>query len=298
MDGTRPGGIPVQWQYKNLLLQHDLDRKTIWYHMYPSPRPCFTVDLLNDIRDFQNSIKNWYHGSLDRSFSPIRYLVATSRVPGIFNLGGDLVLFRKLISDRNRDGLFSYAKACINVLHTNSADLDLPVTTISLVQGEALGGGFEAAISSTVVIAERRSQMGLPEILFNLFPGMGAYNLLARRIGAVRAEKIILSGRIYSAEELYELGVVDVLAEDGEGIEAVHHYIRKQDRFNNGYQAVHRVRRVYHPISHEELMHIATLWVDAALQLRDKDLRVMERLARSQEKLMVLKPPMDIKQLA
>jgi DSF synthase len=44
------------------------------------------------------------------------------------------------------------------------------MTTISLVQGDALGGGFEAALTSDVIIAEESAQMGLPEILFNLFP--------------------------------------------------------------------------------------------------------------------------------
>jgi len=50
---------------------------------------------------------------------------------------------------------------------------------------------------------------------------MGAYTLLARRLDPARAEKLILSGKIYSAEELFDMGVVDVLANDGEGEQAV-----------------------------------------------------------------------------
>ena len=95
------------------------------------------------------------------------------------------------------------------------------MTTISLIQGEALGGGFESALSSNVIIAERRARMGFPEILFNLFPGMGAYSLLSRRLGMKRAEDMIFSGRIYTAEELHEMGVVDLLVEDGTGETAV-----------------------------------------------------------------------------
>ncbi|OGI57239.1 MAG: hypothetical protein A2V58_06475 [Candidatus Muproteobacteria bacterium RBG_19FT_COMBO_61_10] len=63
---------------------------------------------------------------------------------------------------------------------------------------------------------------------------MGAYTLLARRLDPARAEKIILSGKIYSAEELYEMGVVDVLANDGEGEQAVYAYIKKQNQANQG----------------------------------------------------------------
>ena len=59
--------------------------------------------------------------------------------------------------------------------------------------------------------------MGLPEILFNLFPGMGAYSLLARRLGMKKAEEMILSGKIFEARELHEMGVVDMIVPSGEG---------------------------------------------------------------------------------
>ena len=138
-----------------------------------------------------------------------------------------MALFLKLIRASDRDGLFHYAKSCIDMLHVS---YHLPITTISLVQGDAFGGGFEGALTRRVLIAERQAQMGLPEILFNLFPGMGAYSLLARRLDPARAERLILSGRMYSAEELYEMGVVDVLAENGQGEEGGHAYMKKQNR--------------------------------------------------------------------
>jgi DSF synthase len=157
-----------------------------------------------------------------------------------------------------------------------------PMTTISLVQGEALGGGFESALSSNVIIAERRARMGFPEILFNLFPGMGAYSLLSRRVGMKHAEKMLLSGRVYTAEELYELDVVDLLVEDGTGETAVREFVRRNERHRNGMQAVFSCRQHVHPISYEELLNITNVWVDTALRLEEKDLKMMSRLARSQ----------------
>lgn len=162
---------------------------------------------------------------------------------------------------------------------------DLPATTIALVQGEALGGGFEAALSCNVLIAERSARLGLPEILFNLFPGMGAYTLLARRLGPAQAERIILGGRIYSAAEMYDMGVVDILVDDGAGERAVYTYIKKRNKSQNAYQAMQQIRQRYQAIDYQELMDITVLWVDAALQLEDKDLRIMERLTKSQDKL-------------
>src|SRR6185436_8275618 len=156
------------------------------------------------------------------------------------------------------------------------------MTTISLVQGDALGGGFEAALTSDVIIAEESAQMGLPEILFNLFPGMGAYRLLARRIGMRAAEEFILSGKVLPATELHKMGIVDVVATDGQGETAVRNWIAKNARRRNGLQALHRARQFIHPVTREELDGIVGLWVDAALRLGERDLRMMNRLVRAQ----------------
>lgn len=271
-------------EYKQLTVRYDQKDKAIWYYLNPNPRPCFTPTLLYEIRDFQVSVANNYEAIKADSDCPVDYLVLASQTPNMFNLGGDLNLFAQHIIEKNRDHLFTYAKACIDVLYENAVNLSLPITTISLVEGTALGGGFEAALSSNVLVAERSAELGLPEILFNLFPGMGAYSLLARRVGTVEAEKMITSGKVYNAAELYDMGVVDVLAEDGKGREAVSAYIKKHNRARNGMLAVHAARQRFHPITYEELKDITEIWVDAALNLKRKDLRMMERLVQAQDR--------------
>jgi DSF synthase len=281
MTSAVDGPIP---QYEQLATQYDADREAIWCYMHSSPRPCFTPTLLADLKHFQQSVAAHVVDEQRNAEAPIHYLVASSSVPDVFNLGGDLNLFIRLINARDRQGLFEYARACIDVLYMNAVSLEVPLTTIALVQGNALGGGFEAALSCNVLVAERNAQMGLPEILFNLFPGMGAYSLLARRLDMKTAEKLILSGNIYDAEELYEMGIVDVLAEPGEGVQAVNKYIKRNSRARNGIQALQRVRQRYNPLHYDELLDIVTIWVDTALQLEPKDLRMMERLVRAQNK--------------
>ncbi|MHB8535529.1 MAG: crotonase/enoyl-CoA hydratase family protein [Sulfuricaulis sp.] len=282
-------------QYHELDIRYDPEQRAVWCHMYPASRPCCTPELLAEIQHLLHAIEQ--HARLESGnvkHDTLRYLIIASRVPGVFNLGGDLALFLKLIRSGNREGLYHYAKSSIDIAHTS---YHLPITTIALVQGDALGGGFEGALVSRVLIAERQAQMGLPDVLFNFLP-ICAYSLLARRLDPARAERMILSGRIYAAEDLYEMGVVDVLAENGEGQAAVSAYIKKQNRANNTYQAIHKVRQCYHPMSYDELLHIADIWVDTALRLSERDLRIMERFAQSQEKLVVLHPAAEAKQLA
>jgi DSF synthase len=156
------------------------------------------------------------------------------------------------------------------------------VITIALVQGDALGGGFECALSFDVLVAERSAKMGLPEVLFNLFPGMGAYSFLSRKIGTAAAEKLIMSGTVYTAEELHRLGVVDILADDGQGENAVRDYIARNRRKHNAHKAIYRSRRRINPLTYEELRDIVDIWLDAAMQLEEQDLRKMTRLVEAQ----------------
>ena len=165
----------------------------------------FTPELIADLRRGQAAVRQRVVAEVERGLERrLRYQVFASDVPGIFSLGGDLRLFRRYICARDRAALRAYALSCVDIVHDNATGYGLPITTISLVQGDALGGGFEAALAAHVVVAERQCKMGLPEILFNLFPGMGAAQLLARRLPPARAEAFISSGQTYDAEELFE----------------------------------------------------------------------------------------------
>lgn len=276
----------VQQVYKHAVTRFDPDQGIAWCYMNPKPRPCITLELLADVRKCQHLWEHVNRSAIERGKEPpIRYGVLASLSPGVYSYGGDLGLFIRYIQDRDREGLRTYARMCIEDVYLMSVNLNLPMTTISLVQGDALGGGFEAALSCNVIVAEKRAQFGLPEILFNLFPGMGAYSILSRRIGAVQAEKLITSGVMYSASEMHERGVVDLLAEDGEGERAVCEYVARHARKRNAFQSILQVRHRVHPVSREEMMDIAEIWVNAAMSIGSKELRVMERLVRAQGKL-------------
>ena len=261
---------------------------TAWGYFNPTGTPCFSLGLLKDIAAHDEPLeKNRGAIEIDSQMFPLSHYVLASRVPGVFNVGGDLALFSLLIKAGDREAIASYARLCIDNLYRRIQNFSSPtMTTISLVQGDALGGGFEAALTSDVIIAEESAQMGLPEILFNLFPGMGACSLLARRIGIRAAEEFILSGKVLTAAELHKMGIVDVVATDGQGETAVRNWIAKNAKRRNGMQAVFNARQFIHPVTREELDGIVGLWVDAALRLGERDLKMMSRLVRAQTRRM------------
>lgn len=265
--------------YEQLKTYYDSEYKIGWFLMNGKPRSCFTSKLLGEISDYQDNVKM---EMLSTSGQKYDFLVLASDVDNVFNFGGDLSLFSELIKNKDREGLLTYGKQCIGVLYQNMIHLNNDLTTIALVQGDALGGGFEAALSSNILVAERGTKLGLPEVLFNLFPGMGAYSLLSRKLNPVQAEKIIMSGQLYTAEELYEMGIVDILAEKGEGELAIYKYIKSVNHSKNSHHAFRKVKDVCNTINYEELLDIVTIWVDAALNLTNKDLRMMQRLVHRQ----------------
>lgn len=256
----------------------------LWCYQRPQGRPSFTPTILRELIEVRQAIQRLFAARKPNEPAPFRYFVGGSHMPGIYNLGGDFNLLIRCIRTGDREGLLRYAHDCIDVAFQMYTSFDVPVTTIALVQGDALGGGFEGALSFNVLVAERSAKFGLPEILFNLFPGMGAYSFLSRKLDATRAERMILSGRIYTAPELHEMGLIDVLAEDGQGEAAVRSYIARNRRKQSVHHSIYDVRRRVHPLTFAEMSDITKIWVETALGLEEADLRKMERLMTAQLK--------------
>lgn len=275
--------------YNTLRTYEDAVNGTFWCRMHAGSfpndrayRPCFSTLLIKEIRDFQLRTAEALRRPLQLAKgSSINHVVLASDAD-VFNLGGDLDLFCRLIRNQDRANLLAYARQCVEGVYGFYRGLNEDLHTIALVQGDALGGGFEAALSCHTIVAESGVGMGFPEVLFDLFPGMGAYSFLRKRISPSQAERMMLDGRVYSSDELHAMGVVDVLAPRGEGVAAVHDVIARNRRIAHARLAMNRVQVACHPVRFEELMAVTEVWVDTAMQLGEKSLRTMERLVRAQ----------------
>jgi DSF synthase len=269
------------FKLEQLEVNWDAQAGALWTFMRPRGRPSYNPDFLEDFHAWQRGISAMFADRPD----DIHYLLLGSRTPGVFSLGGDLHHFLACIRERDRQALVAYGESCVRILDRNMATLGLPMITIGLAQGDALGGGFESLLSFNVIIAERDAKFGFPETKFGLFPGMGAFSIVARRVNAAFAEEMMLTGRLYTADEMKEAGLVHLVAEPGQGIAAARDYMQRNKRHYVGARAIFETGRKVNPVSLAELDRIVQIWADVCLQLRDRDLEVMQHLAAAQDKL-------------
>lgn len=141
--------------------------------------------------------------------STMRAVVVSSSSEKAFCVGADLKERNSFTDDelRRQRPVMRDAFAAI---------LDIPVPTVAAVQGYALGGGFELALSCDLIVMDESAVVGLPEVTVGLVPGGGGTQLLTRRIGWGRAADLVFSGRRVDADEAHRLGIADRLVVAGQ----------------------------------------------------------------------------------
>jgi DSF synthase len=260
--------------YKYLRLEWNPELSALRVRTCVKPIQCYSLAGIAEMQRVLDDIEG--------SPGLVQHLVLTSDVTGVFNFGGDLSLFVLLIRARDIESLRLYGRRCIDMLWWLETAAARGVHTTVLVQGDTLGGGLESVLPFHKVIFERSAQAGFPEVLFNLFPGMGAWQFTIRKAGFAVANDMILSGRLFTAEQLLRRSLVDVVVEDGEGEAALVEVVRAVDPRLRGTLAALRAQRMAAPITYESLLEAVDLWAETALTLTTRDLRLMERLARAQ----------------
>ncbi len=132
----------------------------------------------------------------------VRCVLVTSTSPKAFCVGADLKE-RNTFTDADLMAQRPVARSAYRGV------LDLPVPSIAVVEGFALGGGLEIALSCDIVVAGADAVVGLPEVSVGVIPGGGGTQLLTRGIGWSKAAGMIFTARRLTAAEAAGLGVVD-----------------------------------------------------------------------------------------
>ena len=90
---------------------------------------------------------------------------------------------------------------------------------IAAIEGFALAGGLEIALSCDIIVASREAKLGIPEVGVGLFAGAGALLRLPRRVGLGQSALLALTGKPIKGEEAHRIGLVDKLTDAGGAVE-------------------------------------------------------------------------------
>jgi enoyl-CoA hydratase/carnithine racemase len=142
----------------------------------------------------------------------IRVLIITG-AGHVFQAGAD-------ISELRRMQPLDILRWNEGIVRINAALEKLRQPVIAAINGAALGGGLELAISCTLRIAAESAVMGLPEVKLGIIPGTGGTQRLPRLIGKGRAAELLLTGKIIDARQASEIGLVNQVTPDEQLMQA------------------------------------------------------------------------------
>ncbi|MED3661070.1 enoyl-CoA hydratase [Ureibacillus terrenus] len=142
----------------------------------------------------------------------------------------------------------------------------LPMITIAQVHGAAAGLGFSLAISCDYVVAEENSKLAMNFIGIGLVPDGGGHFFMKERTGIPKAKQIIWEGKIMNGQEAQQLGLVDIVAKDGEAEHYVEEMVKKL--LSSPILAMLETKQLYHSERLNELKKVLSKELDAQLKMR------------------------------
>ncbi|MDE0265573.1 MAG: enoyl-CoA hydratase-related protein [Thaumarchaeota archaeon] len=136
--------------------------------------------------------------------SSVKVVVLTGEGEKAFSAGADI----EYMSEISADESVEYAK--LGQLVTATVEL-VRQPTIAAVNGFALGGGCELAMSCDIRIAADTARMGQPEVTIGIPPGWGGTQRLMRIVGIAKAKELVYTGKMVKADEAREMGLVNAV---------------------------------------------------------------------------------------
>ncbi len=136
----------------------------------------------------------------------LKALIITGSGKKAFVAGADIEQMREM----TRDGFTSYCEAAHGIFN---ALQQAPFPVIAAINGYALGGGCELAVACDIRIASDNAKVGFPETKLGLFPCWGGTQRITRITGIGKAKELIFTGKMITAEEALETGLVDKVVE-------------------------------------------------------------------------------------
>jgi enoyl-CoA hydratase/carnithine racemase len=156
---------------------------------------------------------------LEASSYQAHALILHSTLKCGFCAGADLRELYQRSQNMNRNEAAAGVRQFLQRIHAVMNKLDAaPLTTIAAVHGVTFGGGFELALISDLIIADKMARFCFPELRLGLVPGFGGIPRLKRDLGNAVVRDLLLTGRSFNAIKAQQIGLVSQVVAEGEGL--------------------------------------------------------------------------------
>ena len=159
----------------------------------PDVLNALNFDVVSELSEILSSVSNT---------EGIKAIIITGEGDKSFCAGGDL----KYVSNLTPNEAESYATHVHNLLN-KIENCEKPV--IAAINGYALGGGCQLALACDIRLASEHAKIGQPEVTMGIPPGWGGTQRLARIVGVSKAKELIYTGKIISANQARDIGLVN-----------------------------------------------------------------------------------------
>jgi len=179
-------------EYKNILVSFEGEIGVLTINR-PKALNALNIETLQEIQSGLREAKDQ---------PGLQVLIVTGAGEKAFVAGADIMQMKEM----NSIEALNFSKTGH---HTMKMLQDFHCPVIAAVNGFALGGGTEIALACDFIYASENAKFGLPEVTLGIFPGFGGTQRLPRLIGKGKAKELIFTGKMISAQEAFQMGIVN-----------------------------------------------------------------------------------------
>jgi len=188
-------------------------------------------------------------------------LILHSTIKAGFSAGADLRELYARMQGMEKGVAVRGVREFLERIHRVMNALDAaPLTTIAAVHGVTFGGGFELALVSDIIIADRMARFCFPELRLGLIPGFGGIPRLKRDVGNAVVRDLLLTGRSFNVMKAQQVGLVSQIAAEGEALRVARATASQVGKFDR--RTATAAKEFMKPIPYEELKREIEIFCD------------------------------------
>jgi enoyl-CoA hydratase/carnithine racemase len=188
-------------------------------------------------------------------------MILHSTLKAGFSAGADLRELYERMQGMEKGAAMRGVRDFLERIHRVMNALDAaPIVTIAAVHGVTFGGGFELALVSDIIIADRMARFCFPELRLGLIPGFGGIPRLKRDLGNAVVRDLLLTGRSFNVMKAQQIGLVSQIAAEGEALRVARATASQAGKFDR--RTATAAKEFVKPIPYDELKREIEIFCD------------------------------------